>query len=143
MVFKRKLAREGRRGEPRRYGRDKQKTKKESWQRGEQKANKRKDCWYWLGNKTKERKEDYANHWLPGVLSLTANCFLALGWWISFSGREVNIMLEKSKGQFRRKTEKRTALDERDTGRINVVSLSMAFEASLNAVVFAGAAILD
>jgi hypothetical protein len=31
---------------------------------------------------------------------------------------------------------KRTALDERDTGQINVASLSMAFEASLNAVIF-------
>jgi hypothetical protein len=48
---------------------------------------------------------------------------------------------ENQKGQFRRRTKKGTALDERDPRRINVASLSMAFEASLNAVVFSGAAI--
>ncbi len=50
---------------------------------------------------------------------------------------------EKAKRAVQEKIKKRTALDERDTGRINVASLSMAFEASLNAVVFTGAAILD
>jgi hypothetical protein len=49
----------------------------------------------------------------------------------------------KSKRAVQEKIKKRTALDERDTGRINVASLSMAFEASLNTVVFSGAAILD
>ncbi len=49
---------------------------------------------------------------------------------------------ENQKGQFRRRTKKGTALDERDPRQINVDSLSMAFEASLNAVVFSGAAIL-
>jgi hypothetical protein len=50
---------------------------------------------------------------------------------------------ENQKGQFRRRTKKGTALDERDPRQINVASLSMAFEASLNAVVFPGAAIFD
>jgi hypothetical protein len=49
---------------------------------------------------------------------------------------EGNGKIRKSKGQFRRRTEKGTALNERDTGRIIVASLSMAFAASLNAVVF-------
>jgi hypothetical protein len=49
---------------------------------------------------------------------------------------------KNQKGQFRRRTKKGTALDERDPRQINVASLSMAFEASLNAVVFSGAAIL-
>jgi hypothetical protein len=49
---------------------------------------------------------------------------------------------ENQKGQFRRRTKKGTTLDERDPRQINAASLSMAFEASLNAVVFSGAAIL-
>jgi hypothetical protein len=53
------------------------------------------------------------------------------------------VLRKKRKGQFRKSTEKGTALNERDTARIYVASLSMAFEASLNAVVFSGAAILD
>jgi hypothetical protein len=50
---------------------------------------------------------------------------------------------ENQKGQFRRRTKKGTALDERDPRQINVAFLSMAFEASLNAAVFSGAALFD
>ena len=46
------------------------------------------------------------------------------------------VLRKKLKGRSRRRSKKRTALDERDTGRINVASLSMAFETSLNDVVF-------
>jgi hypothetical protein len=50
-------------------------------------------------------------------------------------------IVEKAKRTVQEKIKRRTALDERDPRRINVASLSMAFEASLNAVVFSGAAI--
>ena len=49
---------------------------------------------------------------------------------------------EKAKRAVPEKNKKRTTLNERGPRQINVASLSMAFEASLNAVVFAGAAIL-
>jgi hypothetical protein len=51
--------------------------------------------------------------------------------------------VEKAKRAVQEKIKKRTALNERDPRQINVASLSMAFEASLNAVVFPGAGILD